>query len=78
MLCLADRPRSQLCSADLPDHLKTAVPGSRPLRSFGVQATSQAERRELARAQIHAFCDRKQVLMRQGKLHLGMARRIRA
>ncbi len=77
MLCLADRRCSQLCTADLRDHLKTAVPGSRPLRGFGVQITLHLERRELARAHIHAFCDRKQVLVRQGKLHLGMASRVR-
>ncbi len=78
MICMADRPRSQLCTADLRDHLKPAVPGSRRRRSFGVQPTSQVERSEPARARIHAFCDRKQVVVRQGKLHLGMARRNRA
>ncbi len=36
-----------------------------------MQLTSHAERRELACAHIHASSDRKDAVVRQGKLHLG-------
>ena len=53
------------------DHHKTAGPSSRQLRSFGVQLTSHVERRELARALIHAFSDRKEAVVRQGQAASG-------
>ncbi len=60
--CFAWQHCSQLCTADPPDHHKTAGPSSRQLRSFGVQLTSHVERRELARAHIHAFPTEKRQL----------------
>ena len=41
------------------------------LDSFGVQLTSHVERRELARALIHAFSDRKEAVVRQGQAASG-------
>jgi len=69
--CFAWQHCSQLCTADPPDHHKTAGPSSRQLRSFGVQLTSHVERRELARALIHAFSDRKEAVVRQGQAASG-------